>query len=416
MDIRIQHTSRSVLGEITLEGSKSISNRLLIIRALSSEKFRIDRISKAEDTLLLEKLLSQKSTLYDCGTAGTTFRFLTAYFAIQKGEQVLTGSERMKQRPIGELVKCLRQIGANIEYLENEGFPPLLVKEPNFEIAERFIEIDASISSQFISALLLIAPVLPHGLTIKLNSSVASRPYIQMTLSLLSYFGIEYGFENDLINIAKQNYKGKDIIVEADWSAASYYYVLAAFSDNTELQLNGLFIDSMQGDSIIQKIGDTFGVQTLFNSNGIKLVKKENKVVPFFEFDFQNYPDLAQSIAVLVAGKGIVGLFSGIESLKIKETDRIQALKSELEKIGFSMIALPGRFSKDSSKKFYQLEGSINSEIKVSTYGDHRMALSFFPLGILNPVTIYAAEVVNKSYPNVWKDLKEIGYKIDLIK
>ncbi len=414
MDIRIRHHSRILQGEITLESSKSVSNRVLIIQALCRQPFRIENISRAEDTVVLQGLLHQGGNTYNCGAGGTTFRFLTALLAMKPGTQIITGTTGLQKRPIGELVRCLRGLGAKIEYLGNEGFPPLRVAEPNFSDAKNAIEIDASVSSQFVSALLMIAPELPGGLKLKLSNAIASEPYIEMTLQLMQHFGATFTREKGQIIIAPQKYKARDIQIEADWSGASYYYAAAALAEQADFQLNGLFENSFQGDSVIRELGKQFGVQTIFNSRGAQLVKKAEKELTTFEYDFLKHPDLAQTLAVLVAAKGVSGLFSGIESLKIKETDRVAAIKQELAKAGVYMSELPERFSRDKSKKFYMIEGSLRSgEIEVETYDDHRMALCFFPLALRQPVLIKSAEVVSKSYPNVWSDLEKLGFVIE---
>ena len=416
MDIRLQHTTGIIQGEITLESSKSISNRALIIRALCEQPFRIENLSKAADSVVLQNLLDEKPDHYDCGAGGTTFRFLTAFLAIRPGQQVLTGTEGLQKRPVEELVRCLTLLGANIQYLNKEGFPPLRIGEPDFSRAQKTIEIDASISSQFVSALLMIAPMLPEGLSLKLNNSVTSRPYIDMTLQMMAYFGVESKEENGEIRIAPQKYVSRDFFVESDWSGASYFYAAAALSKKTDLQLNGLFENSWQGDRVISLMAEKFGVQTTYNSRGVQLFKDAAGRLPFFEYDFTNCPDLVQTMAVLVAGLGTTGLFSGLESLKIKETDRIFALKQELGKAGVLMSALPDRFSKDKNKIHYLLEGKISlDELKVDTYDDHRMALSFFPLALRVPVLIQSAEVVGKSYPNVWSDLEKLGFTIEYL-
>jgi 3-phosphoshikimate 1-carboxyvinyltransferase len=414
MDIRLRHGTGKLEGELRLEASKSISNRALIIKALCEQPFHIENISKAEDSVVLQRLLQQKGNIYDCGAGGTTFRFLTAYLSILPGIKVITGTEGLQKRPVGELVRCLRAIGANIIYLKKEGFPPLQIGEPQLGESQSVVEIDASVSSQFVSALLMIAPELPGGLSLKMNNGIASEPYIEMTLRLMGYFGISVFRENDLISIAPQKYKARDIEIEADWSGASYYYAAAALSEYADIQLNGLQKNSLQGDSIISELGKQFGVETIFNNGGVRLIKEKSADLNHFEYDFVDHPDLAQTMAVLVAGKGITGLFSGIESLKIKETDRIAALKQELAKVGVYLSELPQRFSKAKTKKYYLIEGSVSQEeMVVETYDDHRMALSFFPLAMRQPVLIKSAEVVNKSYPNVWSDLKKLGFTID---
>lgn len=414
MRYKITKSDRTIQGKIILDSSKSISNRTLIIKALCKENINIHRLSKAKDTQTLLQLLSQKGDEYDAGPAGTTFRFLTAYLATQQGTQILTGSERMKQRPIGDLVTALRQIGADIEYIENEGYPPLKINAPQNSDFAGQVNIPASTSSQFITALLLIAPTMPKGLTLTLEGEIVSRSYIEMTLSLMQYFGVSHTWEGNQIIVAPQEYQAKDFTVEADWSAASYYYAIAAFADNLDLQLEGLYAESTQGDSIIAKMSEHFGITTTFNENGLHLQKSNKPESPMFEWDFILCPDIAQTLAVMCGGVGKLGLFSGLETLKVKETDRIAALQNELGKIQVWFSALPTKFSKKSNVQYYQLDGKATweNEVTFPTYEDHRMAMAFTPLAMLGTISIEEPNVVEKSYPNFWEDLKSLGFQL----
>ena len=414
MTYTISKKNKNIVGEITLDGSKSISNRVLIIRALSGTNFTVNALAKSNDTELMQKLLASKDTTLDAGPAGTTFRFLTAYLSLQEGTQVLTGTERMKQRPIGVLVDALKQLGANIEYLENEGYPPLKIHSPNNIGTSNQLRIAANTSSQYISALLMIAPTLPNGLELTLEGKIVSRPYIEMTLNLMSYFGIRYDWTEQTISIKAQKYQGKDFTVEADWSAASYYYACAAFAEELDLQLNGLFEESTQGDAILSKMMTKFGIQTTFNQRGIHL-SKTNEVTPFFEYDFIRCPDLAQTLFAVCGGLGVQGLFTGLETLKIKETDRIAAMTTELAKLQVYLSKLPPHFSKKSNKEFYQIEGKAVVEgIPVfPTYEDHRQAMAIAPLSMLGKIEIEEPMVVKKSYPAFWNDFEKLGFEIE---
>ena len=421
MIYKIAKPNRRIVGEITLDGSKSISNRILIINALCKDDFKIDKISTSKDTQTLTKLLSQKdANVYDAGAAGTTFRFMTAYLALQQGTQILTGSERMKQRPIGKLVNALRALGCDIEYLENKGYPPLKINAPKPLITNE-LSIAADTSSQYITALLMVAPTLPNGLRLTLEGNIVSLPYIQMTLSLMQYFGVEHSWSGNTIIVEKQEYVAKDVVVEADWSAASYYYALAAFADELDLKLNGLFKNSLQGDSVAVEMGFHFGVDTTFidatdSTEGCLHLKKTGEpMTEMFEWNFLKCPDIAQTFAVICAGTGVQGLFTGLETLFIKETDRVAALKIELAKVGVSFIKLPAKFSQKSHKQYFMVEGKAQWD-KIPlfpTYEDHRMAMSFAPLAMINTIKIEDPLVVEKSYPEFWEDLKKLGFEIE---
>ena len=416
MVYRLSKPGPEIEGEITLDGSKSISNRLLIIRALCTEDFPIEGLSTSEDTRRMLELLSSEDGELDAGHAGTTFRFLTAYLAFREGEQVLTGSERMKQRPIGLLVDALRQLGARIEYLESEGFPPLRIAPPDAIHAQGRIALPADTSSQFISALLMMAPFFPEGLELTLTGTVVSRPYIQMTLDLMDLFGVRSTWRNDTIQVEGASYQPRPFRVEADWSAASYLYSMTALASEGEIQLNGLYRDSFQGDAAITRIMEALGVLTLFNERGVLLRKKPVRT-RLFEWDFLECPDLAQTLAVACAAMGMPALFTGLETLRIKETDRIAALKKELEKVGVHFIELPRQFSRRSGKIFFSLDGKadLSQEPRFATYQDHRMAMAFAPLALLSPIQIEEPAVVVKSYPRFWEDLQKIGFEVEEI-
>lgn len=411
---QLQKTDRKINGQLRLTGSKSISNRALIIRALSGQDFPLQYLAKANDTDLMMELLASKKEIRDAGPAGTTFRFLTAYFALQPGSQVLTGTDRMKQRPIGVLVEALKQLGANIQYLGKEGYPPLRIGPPTDIGKTDELTISASTSSQFISALLMIAPVLPTGLKLKLDGKIVSRSYIEMTLGLMQKFGVAHDWTDQTITISPQDYQAAPFTVEADWSAASYHYALAAFADELDLQLDGLFPNSFQGDAALVEIMEQFGVQTEFNDTGLRLTKSGKALPPMFEWDFILCPDIAQTMAVICAGLGVPGLFTGLETLSIKETDRIKALQVELGKVGAFLSKLPPRFSPKSNKQFYMVEGTATLENLPSfaTYEDHRMAMAFAPLAMLGKIQIEDPMVVIKSYPAFYEDLELLGFEV----
>lgn len=412
MRITLKKPDKSIVGEITLDGSKSLSNRALIIRALSGEDFTIQNLSTSKDTTTLQSLLESKAQVYDTGAAGTTFRFMTAFLALQQGTQILTGSERMKKRPIAPLVDALRALGARIDYIEAEGYPPLRI-HPSDQITAKSLNISAGTSSQFISALLMIAPTLKHGLRLVLKGPIVSRSYIEMTLRLMAYFGIKHQWEENEIHIPPQAYRGRSYRVEADWSAASYHYALAVFAEKLDLQLNGLGGERIQGDSVLPDLMNSFGIHTKLNESGIRLTKSGTAMVPIFEWDFILCPDIAQTLAVICGGVGVQGLFTGLETLSIKETDRIAALKTELAKVQVWFSKLPSRFSPQSNKEYYMVEGkAVVDETVFLTYEDHRMAMAFAPLAMLGTIHVEEPGVVAKSYVQFWDDLKKLGFLI----
>jgi len=399
---------RKLKGQVKLNGSKSISNRLLMMQAVAEQEAPIVDLSNANDTVLLATLLNKiDATLLDAEDAGTTYRFLTAFLALQGNNQVLMGSKRMADRPVEILVDALNTLGANVAYVGREGYPPLKFKKPVEDVKGGYVELDASVSSQYISALLLIAPVLPNGLQLCLIGKVTSRPYIQMTLNLMEQNGILYRWKDNQIVIPNQSYKIKTTTVEADWSAASYFYALAGLSDSADIQLNGLHQDSVQGDAILTEIGLHFGIITQFNNKGLALSRFTTHT-EYFEYDFADCPDIAQTIAVLCAGLNIPAHLTGLGTLTIKETNRIEALKIELEKLGAKVEVTSNTLTikkgiKASSKVF-----------TVDTYKDHRMAMAFAPLKLILPnLIINSPEVVQKSYPNFWRDLAILGIDFD---
>lgn len=410
--IRLSHPTGKLTGKVRLDGSKSISNRILIIRALCDAHFELNHLSSSDDTTTLKNLLADASDVYDAHHAGTTFRFLTAYLSIQEGTQELTGSERMKERPIGPLVDALRQLGADIDYIENEGYPPLKIKSFDKENYNRTISVKADISSQYITALLLIAPSLPKGLELSLVGDLVSEPYLNMTLSALSEFGISFQKENGKITILPQQYQAKTYDVEADWSAASYYYSIVALAKSCDIQLDGLFSESIQGDAKIKDISTLFGVNSKFR-NGSLFLKKEGNGKENVFYDFINQPDLTQTVAVMCAGLGTKAEFTGLKTLKIKETDRITALQNELKKIGSDMPL--GRI--DHGQEYYEINEKVNFKNvpRFATYKDHRMAMAFAPLALIHPIEIESPEVVSKSYPAFWEDLQSLGFVIEEI-
>jgi 3-phosphoshikimate 1-carboxyvinyltransferase len=404
---------------IKLTGSKSINNRLLILNEVLGLDLNFQNRSTSEDTLLLQNaLLSIKdktSAAIDLHHAGTDMRFLTAYLSTKKGEWVLTGSERMKERPIGDLVKALRSLGAEIKFLEKENFPPLKISGKT--LAGGKIEIDGSVSSQFISALLLIAPTFENSLELTLKNDVVSWPYIQMTLDTLSEFGVKVSTNLNIIKVSKSliiNPKSLVIEVESDWSSASYWFSLVALSKNAEIKLTGLKDRSSQADSILPKLYKQFGVTSQFINNELVIVKNGN-IEPDFEFDFTNCPDIAQTIAVTCFGLGINAKLTGLKTLKLKESDRIVALKTELDKFGAILNITDNSIEIKNSEYNTQDSRLECKDIKLETYNDHRMAMSFAPLAMLyKQLYIQNPEVVTKSYPLFWEDLKSVGFSVNL--
>ena len=391
---------------IYLNSSKSESNRLLIIKALSEKEITIKNLSKANDSVLLKNLLeSENLVVWDAQDAGTSFRFLTSFLAIKKEHVVLSGTERMKQRPVKVLVDALNKIGAEILYLENEGFPPIYVKGKINQVKNK-LDIPGDISSQYISSLLLIAPLLEKGIEINIEEPFYSRPYVNMTLNLMNSFGIKSEVKGNKISIKNQEFSSGSYIVESDWSAASYWYSILSISDNiNNLTLQGLKKKSNQGDSVISELMKSFGVNTQYKEDGIILTKIKFDTEEI-ELDFRDCPDLAQTILVVAAYHKIKLKVSGVESLKIKETDRLLAMKNELKKIGCDFYEEGNYWVLEKRRR------EIDDELSIDTYKDHRMAMAFAPLASKKSIIINDPDVVVKSYPTYWEDLKKVGFII----
>ena len=385
MNYKISHPTKVVECEIDLPASKSISNRLLIIQTLCKQEFEITNLSRSEDTKSLQKALKATNATIDVGAAGTSFRFLTAYLSTLIGNSyILTGNNRMKERPIKELVDALLELGVEIKYLEKMGFPPLEIL--GADITENKVNIDGKISSQFISALLLISPTLKNGIKLKISGEIVSKPYIIMTLKLMEEFGISHTWQENIIEIKPQKYSAKNYNIEADWSAASFWYEIASLSTNCNITLNGLTENSIQGDRKVSELFNNLGVQTKFENGSIILTKKEEKDISK-KINLINTPDLYQPLKCTLFAKNLTTKFLGLQTLKDKETNRIKAVEKELLK--------------------------LNTTKKITTYKDHRMAMSFAPLCLkYETLQINDVDVVGKSYPNFWNDLKKGGFII----
>ncbi len=400
----IVSNSHSINALINLTSSKSESNRALIIRALCKDDFVIDNLAIADDTQVLDVILKsyKTSSILDIGPAGTAMRFLTSFLATRPtGNWELTGSDRMQKRPIRILVDALRSLGAEINYKHNDGYPPLLLTGKSIKGGKLII--NGGVSSQFISSLLLIAPLLDEGLHLSFEGEVISKPYIDMTISMMKYFGANVYWEGNTIIVVSNHYQAKTIKIEADWSAASYWYGIAALSDSCSITLMGLKAKSLQGDSELVAIYTQLGVQTTFIDGGI-LLTKNNEIKKSIELDLESCPDIAQTILVSCAGLGIEVKMKGLKTLKIKETDRVAAMKTELNKLHINLDII-------TDQEVYLAPNQLIQKTiePIATYDDHRMAMSFAPLAMLFPITIEDEKVVSKSYPNFWKDLSEAG-------
>ncbi|RKR83019.1 3-phosphoshikimate 1-carboxyvinyltransferase [Mucilaginibacter gracilis] len=443
-NIIISKADKTLSGTIQLTGSKSECNRALIIEALSKGKVKVKNMSDAADAVTLKGVLNQESVVgsqktevrsqvvimadgdsepskseivnlkseivnlkseINIGPAGTAMRFLTAYLPLQDKNVVLTGTQRMQQRPIGVLVDAMRKLGAKIDYEINDGFPPIKIHS-GFEQQTNRIAIKGDISSQYITALLLIASSLPQGLTLEIEGELTSKPYVEMTLAMLQQAGIAHTWAGNSIGIESQPFKETDLVVEPDWSAASYWYAIAALSNTAELFLPALKAYSLQGDSVITEIMANFGITSQFKDGGVYL-QKEAKPILRKIFDFKECPDLAQTVIVVCAALGHDATFTGLETLKIKETDRIAALQNELAKIGVKLTEKGQVYKLDCSEK------RIPEKVIIHTYEDHRMAMAFAPLALVIPqVEIEDPTVVEKSYPAFWSDLEKVGFSI----
>ncbi|MDE6821682.1 3-phosphoshikimate 1-carboxyvinyltransferase [Bacteroides acidifaciens] len=396
----------AIKATIQLPASKSISNRALIINALAESNCTPDNLSDCDDTRVMIKALTQDEETIDIMAAGTAMRFLTAYLSVTPGERTITGTTRMQQRPIQILVNALRELGAEISYTNNEGFPPLRIK--GTELKGNEITLKGNVSSQYISALLMIAPALKNGLVLHLSGEIISRPYINLTLQLMQDFGAKAAWtSSDSISVAPQPYTSIPFTVESDWSAASYWYQIAALSPKTEIELLGLFRNSYQGDSRGAEVFSRLGITTEFTTKGVRL-KKTGKAPEKLEEDFIDIPDLAQTFVVTCALMNIPFRFTGLQSLKIKETDRIAALRNELKKLGYLIE------EENDSVLMWNGERCEPEETPViATYEDHRMAMAFAPAIICHPtMQIADPQVVTKSYPGYWEDLKQAGFQV----
>jgi len=401
VNLSLDHTKiTKINGILTISGSKSESNRLLILQKLYPQ-IKIDNLSNSDDTHYLQKALLSNSNTVDVGHAGTAMRFLTAYFATQSGRKIrLTGSARMKNRPIKILADALGDLGASVIYDDKEGYPPLLINGK--ELVNNAVKINGNVSSQFISALLLIAPKLKRGLHLNLVGEVTSKPYLQMTLSLLEKIGVIYTWQNNIISVLpKETIVPATIKVESDWSSASYFYSLAALSTEANIKLSSFKKDSLQGDSILASIYKSLGIETIFEKDTITLIKSKRPLVKELKLNLVKTPDLAQTIAVTCFGLDIACHLTGLHTLKIKETDRLVALKTELEKLG-------AEINITNESLYLHPAKSINPNIKIATYKDHRMAMAFAPLALKVSLVIEEAEVVSKSYPKFWEDLDKV--------
>ncbi|MDZ7613172.1 MAG: 3-phosphoshikimate 1-carboxyvinyltransferase [Flavobacteriaceae bacterium] len=401
MEKFLDHTHSPIKSsEVKISGSKSESNRLLILQKLYP-RLQLENLSDSDDTHHLKEALSADKDIIDIGHAGTAMRFLTAFFAAQTDREIiLTGSSRMQNRPVQILVEALQSLGADITYTDKKGYPPLHIKGKKFR--ENKVSVQGNVSSQYISALMLIAPALENGLIIKLTGEITSAPYLKMTLSLLQDLSIDATWKDNLITIAPCNSIGhKTVVVESDWSSASYFYSLMALSEGGEIELSSYKQNSLQGDSRLNKIYSALGVHTRFNDNKIVL-KKESAFKPkAISLNLIEQPDIAQTIVVTCFGLGIACDLTGLHTLKIKETDRLLALKNELTKLGAEIHVTENSLHLKSS-------GKIQKDISIDTYDDHRMAMAFAPLSVKVPIRILNAEVVTKSYKNFWQDFESV--------
>lgn len=404
---KLHFKAKNINVSINLPASKSISNRALILNALAYSPYDIQNLSDCDDTRVTVKALDSNDRMFDIGAAGTAMRFLTAFLSKTVGEWVITGSERMKQRPIKLLVDALNSLGARIEYIEKEGYPPLKIFGSALTGGE--IKLNGGISSQYISALMMIAPYMQNGLKIILEGNVISVPYIEMTMRMMTEFGATVEFKDNTISIEPQTYNPIQYKVESDWSAASYWYEILSLVGSGEVFLRGLNKNSYQGDSKVAELFEQLGVKTEFKPEGV-LLTPTGKAVSRFEYDFVNQPDLAQTFAVTCCLKRIPFNFRGLQTLKIKETDRIAALINELDKLGFILTEpAEGQLAWDGEKSSTNLFEEKAPIPSISTYEDHRMAMAFAPAAIVTPIIIEEPQVVTKSYPNFWNDIEKLN-------
>ena len=405
MNLFLKASSLQLPASISITGSKSETNRLLLLQALFPN-LTLANTSNSDDSEVMQKALKGNQEVVDIHHAGTAMRFLTAYFAVNEGrEVVLTGSQRMTERPIKVLVEALQQLGAQISYEKEVGYPPIRIKGQ--KITANKVTIPANVSSQYISALLLVAPKLENGIELTLEGEITSIPYIKMTLALLNEIGIETHFTGNtiLIKPLTTSPKPQTLTVESDWSSASYFFSLVALSNEASISLSSYKQSSLQGDSALVKIYEQMGVKTHFDENKMTLVKQPNFKFERLNLDLNNTPDIAQTIVVTSLGLGIGCHLTGLHTLKIKETDRLEALRIELTKLG-------AKISVTNDSLTLEATHHINSNVKIATYNDHRMAMAFAPLALKVPIEIENAEVVSKSYPDFWEDLRSLGFEI----
>lgn len=410
MNLQLHSAISNIKATISITGSKSETNRLLLLQALYPNLV-LENTSNSDDSEVMTKALQNAqfsntdSQLIDIHHAGTAMRFLTAFFAVSEGKEViLTGSQRMTERPIKVLVEALQQLGAQIAYEKEPGFPPIRIKGK--KITQSKVSIAANVSSQYISALLLVAPKLENGIELTLVGEITSVPYIKMTLALLNEIGVETKFEENIITVKPltKNSKQQTLTVESDWSSASYFFSLAALSNEATIVLSSYKESSLQGDSALVEIYAKMGVEARFEANNLTLVKQPNFEYQSVTFDLNNTPDIAQTIVVTCLGLGIGCHLTGLHTLKIKETDRLEALRIELTKLGAAITVTNDSLTLEPSK-------SILPNIAIDTYNDHRMAMAFAPLALRVPIIINNAEVVSKSYPDFWSDLQSLGFQ-----
>ena len=405
MNYQINVSGSPIRTSVKLPASKSISNRALILNALSYSAYDVENLSDCDDTNLMVNALNSDGRDFNVGAAGTTMRFLTAFLSKVVGEWTITGTERMKNRPIKVLVDALNAIGARIEYIEKEGFPPLRIFGSALQGGE--ISLPGNVSSQYISAILMIAPLTEKGVTLHLEGTIISKPYIHITLGLMEAYGVKATWKENVIQVLPQEYTPIRFTVESDWSAASYWYEIMALTKGAEIELLGLFKNSLQGDSAGAKLFAQLGVGTTFTNRGVVL-KKNGNVCRKLVYNFVNEPDLVQTFVVTCVCMNIPFRFSGLQSLRIKETDRIEALKTELRKLGYVLEC------KESILEWTGERCEPEQDPVIATYEDHRMALSFAPIALVRPegVQIAHPQVVSKSYPHYWEDLKVAGFSV----
>jgi 3-phosphoshikimate 1-carboxyvinyltransferase len=407
MNLLLQTSHSNLQADIAVTGSKSETNRLLLLQALFP-KISLANTSNSDDSEVMQKALLGNEEIVDIHHAGTAMRFLTAYFAVNDGrELVLTGSQRMTERPIKVLVEALEQLGAKISYEKEVGYPPIRIKGQKITASK--VTIAANVSSQYISALLLVAAKLENGIELTLDGEITSIPYIKMTLALLNDLDIKNSFEGNVIKVyPKQEVKGKEMVVESDWSSASYFFSLVALADAASITLSSYKKNSLQGDSALVEIYEQMGVYSRFENNSLTLTKDVNFKPETLNLELNNTPDIAQTIVVTCLGLGIGCHLTGLHTLKIKETDRLEALRIELTKLGANISVTDHSLTLVATAE-------INRNVKISTYNDHRMAMAFAPLALKVPIIIENAEVVSKSYPDFWEDMKKLDFSVSEI-